>query len=357
MKKRTGVTGTLLGIGAVLLTADPASAHERWFVDRHYATDWSFAARPLSLALLSVMVVVTLVWRKVAMALPSPELAVLRPLSRLTPYVPRLIGIHLGVALLALAARGYFLSPSLELHDVPGSSFAAVVEGAVGVWLIIGIRVRGAALAVIAMGPALFLGAGPVALLENAALLGVAVFLLIAPPCDEAVHGRVDYPATRLLPALLALRIGAATTLVALAFSEKFSNPAMAHAVLDRYPTLNIFATIGLPVSDGSFIAIAGAIEVLFGLLVLSGALPQVAVIVAAVPFNLTLLLFGATELIGHLPVYGIFLTLLVYGSDPRTSRLVRSMTTPALHLDHADLNPPVYPAWNTALGREGATR
>ena len=52
----------------------------------------------------------------------------------------------------------------------------------------------------------------------------------------------------------------------------------------------------------------------------ISGALPQVAVLVAMVPFNATLLLFGQTELVGHLPVYGAFLALLVYGSDPATS-------------------------------------
>jgi hypothetical protein len=54
--------------------------------------------------------------------------------------------------------------------------------------------------------------------------------------------------------------------------------------------------------------------------LILSGALPQVVVLVAAVPFYATLLLFGTTEFIGHLPVYGVFLTLLVYGSNAATT-------------------------------------
>ncbi|MGZ5417321.1 MAG: hypothetical protein ACXWDI_09095 [Nocardioides sp.] len=61
----------------------------------------------------------------------------------------------------------------------------------------------------------------------------------------------------------------------------------------------------------------------LFGLLVISGALPQVAVLIAAVPFNATLVLFGQAELVGHLPVYGVFLALLAYGSDPDTYALV----------------------------------
>jgi uncharacterized membrane protein YphA (DoxX/SURF4 family) len=60
----------------------------------------------------------------------------------------------------------------------------------------------------------------------------------------------------------------------------------------------------------------AGAMELLFGLLLISGRLPQVAVIVAGIPFNATLFFLGRTELIGHLPVYGVMLALLVYGSS-----------------------------------------
>jgi hypothetical protein len=85
-----------------------------------------------------------------------------------------------------------------------------------------------------------------------------------------------------------------------------------------------VFGLVGIHLSHDTFIAVAGSIELLFGLLVLSGAMPQLAVLVAAVPFNATLLLFGQTELVGHLPVYGIFLAMLVYGSDPLTAETVR---------------------------------
>lgn len=42
------------------------------------------------------------------------------------------------------------------------------------------------------------------------------------------------------------------------------------------------------------------------------------------VPFTATLLLFGQTEMVGHLPVYGVFLALLGYGSSEETSGAVR---------------------------------
>ena len=69
--------------------------------------------------------------------------------------------------------------------------------------------------------------------------------------------------------------------------------------------------------SDLEFARVAGAIEVLFGLLVISGALSQACVLLAGIPFNATLWFFGTTELVGHLPIYGAMLVLLVYASDP----------------------------------------
>jgi hypothetical protein len=50
---------------------------------------------------------------------------------------------------------------------------------------------------------------------------------------------------------------------------------------------------------------------------VISGRLPQLCVVAAGIPFNATLWFFGTTELLGHLPVYGAMLVLLVFGSHP----------------------------------------
>lgn len=39
--------------------------------------------------------------------------------------------------------------------------------------------------------------------------------------------------------------------------------------------------------------------------------------VIAGIPFNATLWFFGNVELVGHLPIYGAMLVLLVYGSEP----------------------------------------
>ena len=250
----TAVVGTALA--AVAAVADPAAAHEAWFVEHpdRYPLDPSALLSPLTVAGVVAALVVAALWRAASARLPRPELVVLRPLERLVPWVPRLLGVHLGVSLLALALSGAVLDPSVQ---APGG------------------------------------------------LAGAAV---LAP---QVVAG-----------ALLVL--GAAVSLVSLAVVEKLANPAMGAAMLEQQPVLNLLSPVG--VSAEQFVVLAGCVELLFGLLVLSGAAPQVVGLVAAVPFTASLALFGTPELIGHLPVYGVLLSLVVLGSSPATAASLRRL-------------------------------
>lgn len=314
-----------LVLGMVLastLLAAPAQAHARWFAEQAHGGDWGFFFSALPLALTAAVVVGTLVWRRVSRRLPRPEIGLLRPVGRLVPYIPRLLAIHLGVSLLAYSVTGAFLTPALPLDEVPGRYVAGVVQAAIGVWLVTGIRLRIPALGVVLLGPPALLTGGPVALLEAAAILGIALFLVVLPPSD-GTFGRVDPSPERLRTALFGLRALVAVTLVTLAFSEKFTNPELARNTIEAYPELNVPGVLGLDVPVDVFIVAAAAVELVFGLLILSGALPQLVVLVAMVPFNATLILFGTTEVLGHLPVYGVFLTLLAYGSNRGTAGLV----------------------------------
>jgi hypothetical protein len=120
--------------------------------------------------------------------------------------------------------------------------------------------------------------------------------------------------------------VAAGAALIIVAFDEKLARPDLALALLADHPALNVAREIGLGWTDLEFIRVAGGIEVLFGLLVISGALPQVIVLAAGIPFNATLWFFGANELMGHLPIYGAMLVLLVYGSDPRLRPAVSAL-------------------------------
>jgi hypothetical protein len=299
-------------------------AHEKWFVDNPGAfhADWSFALTAASLLLIAAAVVVALAWHLVGGRLPRPELPFLKPLGRLAPWIPRLLGIHLGVSLLSLAVQDAYLAPNLKLQDVKGGAAIAFAEGLVGVWLITGAWLRPAGLVTLLLGPLAALLAGPVAMLEAVDLLGIALFLVVLPPSRDR-YGAVDPPPETAALAIFALRVCAGLALVVLAFSEKFANPALAREFIGNYPAFNLFDLLGIPLGGDAFIRLAGSVELLFGLLLISGRIPQVAVIAAGIPFNATLAFLGRTELIGHLPVYGAMLALLVYGSSTRYADLV----------------------------------
>ncbi len=306
----------------------PAAAHQEWFVNDPdaYPVDLSALLRPGVLVGVTVAVLVAVLWRVLAARLPVPELRALAPtrhLSGLVPWVPRLLAAHLGVSLLVLAFDRAILDPGIHVPDDVGGTLLLVPQAVVGVLLVAGVLVRPAAVAIVLAGPLVAVLHGPEVLATLAVLVGIAVFLFILPPRLRD-GGRRDMDAAALRRATLALKLGAGTTLISLAVVEKLANPEMARTMLDQVPVLNLLGPFG--VSPDLFALIAGTVELLFGLLVISAALPQVVAVVAAIPFTATLALFGATELLGHLPVYGVLLALLVLGSREDTSRTLSGL-------------------------------
>jgi uncharacterized membrane protein YphA (DoxX/SURF4 family) len=293
-------------------------AHETWFKDAPGGMDWSFAGETTTIALLAAAVVVTLLVRLIARFWPGVDVPFL---ARMAPFMPFAIRLHVGVALIGLLSLGVYLSPAMDLEfDVAG-----VVLGAnmvvTAVLLIAGWHTRAAALLLIALGPIGMLEFGVSPVLQRIDMFGVALYVLLAGPgrwsADHEAGRAQDPTPDQAAQAIWALRVCAGLALIIVAFVEKLADPELARAFLADHPDLNLAAQLGLPMGATEFIRVAGAIEVLFGLLLISGALPQAIVLIAGIPFNATLFFFGNSELVGHLPIYGTMLVLLVYGSDP----------------------------------------
>ena len=291
-------------------------AHVKWYVDDAGQTpvDLGLLREPVTIGLILGAVALVAGWRFVGRKLPVP-VPLLRPLRGLAPWVPRLLGIHLGVALLALAVTNAYLAPHLSLDDVPGGVALALVEGAVGVWLISGVMLRPAALIVVALGPIGMIFTGVLEVVEALDTLGVALFLVLLPPGADRFGARhVTLP--ELHRPLQLLRVAAGMALVILAFTEKLLAPDLAVRLLEEYPSVDVFRVVGIDVPAEVYVRIAAATELVLGLVLISGVAVQLAVLLAVVPFNLTLLVFDRYELIGHLPMYGVLLALLIYGSS-----------------------------------------
>ena len=302
-------------------------AHETWFTDGPFPTDWSFAGESLTLGFLVAALAVTLIVRLVGRSFPGVDVPFL---ARLAPWMPFAVRMHLGVSLVGLLSMGVYLSPAMDLEPTFGGFALGATMAAVAVLMITGWHARAAAGLLVAAGPLGMLEFGVSPVLQRADLLGLAVFILFAGAGRWSADGesaRFAEPSLADLgKAIWALRVGAGVALIVVAFAEKLANPAMALAFLAEHPDFNVAALAGLPIGDLEFVRMAGAVEVLFGLLLISGALPQAIVLIAGIPFNATLYFFGTDELLGHLPVYGAMLVLLVYGSHPQLRPAVSAL-------------------------------
>ena len=304
-------------------------AHETWFLENQHDLTWSFIGERSTLVLLGIALAAVVVLRLVnryADGIDVPWLAAV------APYIPFAIRIHLAVSLVGLLSLGVYLSPAMDLETDFAGIALGIVMAVVAIGMATGYKTREAAWLLILAGPLGMAEFGVDPVLQRIDLLGLAAFVLIVGPgrwsADlERGEGVDRFPregaiASRdldlLANGILVLRVAAGLALIFVALYEKLLNPQLALDFLAEHQNLQVADQIGLGMSDLDFVRTAGVIEVLFGMLLISGALPQVIVLIAGIPFNATLWFFGINELVGHLPIYGAMLAILIFGSHPQ---------------------------------------
>jgi uncharacterized membrane protein YphA (DoxX/SURF4 family) len=337
--------GRLLFIAAALIALLPvaAEAHEKWFFDsRTYPLRWDLFVSDgpaiAALAVLALFIALAIVWRVRGRTdfLPLPERLGATPQARRVIYalLPLVIGLHVAIPLLYGGTHATLLSPNVELHGAP-----AYLCGIIEIWIALSFLYGGLTRAA-AVGLALLWAvgiaiAGFQSMLDNVLWLGIATFFFMAGRGPIAVD-RFMFPAFEPSDALArhavaALRIGLGASFLIVAFTEKLANVPYALAFLQRYQ-LNFTGFFGVPLSDHTFVLVTGGIELLVGLCLIFGVFVREIIIVTWLPINLTLTYFGAPELIGHLPIYGIMALLLIWIPGPENANQWIS----GLHLFHS---------------------
>lgn len=315
----------------VTATTVPATAHEKWFYNAAgHPLRWDLFFRPLPLgltaAVLVATIVATVVWRMRGERgfLPGPSALGATPRGKSILYglLPLIIGVHVAVPLLVDGTQTRLFSPNDTMTSAP-AFIIGLCETFVSLSFFYGGLTRISALLLAALWFASFWIVGPEATLENSLFLGVAAFFFMTGrgpiSVDRLLFPKLEPPAWLARDAVIPLRIGLGLSLTVVAFTEKLANQPLALDFLHAHP-LNFTAALGLPLSNELFILAAGSVELLVGLWILLGIFTREIVIVALLPFNLTLSVFNQTELAGHLPFYGIMALLLVWdaGSDNR---------------------------------------
>jgi uncharacterized membrane protein YphA (DoxX/SURF4 family) len=249
------------------------------------------------------------------------EPQIFRALERFAWLGPLVLGVHLGIALIAAAALGMLFVPSLRVERDAFGFALLVAEGVCGVLLLVGFATRPAAVALALLGVVAMQPFSFESILEQVHILGAAIFLFITGRgaiSIDRVFGQQralnvpDAPVAALTLLRVCMGIGIAFG----ALTEKLLDPGLAGALLSDRPYLNVLA--GLGVSNGQFAYLAGVVELVIGVVIVSGQLTRPVMAAGAVLFTATLPIFGWLELLGHLPYYGIMLTLFIAPSaDP----------------------------------------
>jgi len=328
------LTAGWLGMGAI-----PVSAHERWFVanPNQYTPNWLLlGSAPVLLAV--AVAGIALIAARVADSLyhrwlrTRPGASINRfagiseeRLRRVYAYLPLLLAVHVAVPLLVSGFQLELFAPNLKMRTNLLSGVLALAEVLIALALIYGVFTDYAAIGLVALwiaalvfGP--FVGIPPILVPEQALYLGFAAFLFIigrGPFSGDALLGRRAHPNPQLVAyALPALRWGVGLSFVILAFTEKLLRPDLADAFLAQKIDFNLGAGFGVP--NTLFVYGAGIAELTFGTLLIAGTLPRLVIVALWIPSNLTLPYLGWVELVGHLPIYGALLTLLIIGASSR---------------------------------------
>jgi uncharacterized membrane protein YphA (DoxX/SURF4 family) len=302
-------------------------AHVKWFTDpRLHPTQYDLLLSGPVIAAFAVALAATGVAYLIQHRVPEPK--AVRSLERYANTGPLALRIALGVALIAASAANWLFVPSLVLdHDSVGLALR-VVEATCGLLFLGGLFTRYTAIVLALLGIVAMFPFSIENILEQVHILGIAVYLFItgagAVSLDarRRAHRSIQHqnaPAAAINLLRIAMGFGIAYG----ALTEKLLNPPLAQALLDQSPFLNVLRPLG--VSDPVFIWLAGLTELAVGVVVVSGQITRPVMAVGFALFTVTLIVFGLPELIGHLPYYGIMLTLFI-APDADSWRVQRAL-------------------------------
>jgi len=303
-------------------------AHVKWFTDpRLHPTHYDLLLSGPVIAAFAIALPATGVAYLIQHRVPEPK--AVRSLERYAKTGPLALRIALGVALIAASAANWLFVPSLVLDNDSVGLALRVVEAASGLFLLAGLFTRYVAIVLALLGIVAMFPFSIESILEQVHILGIALYLFITGPGPVSLDARRDAGQLvvdhRKAPAaaINLLRIAMGFGIAYGALTEKLLNPPLAQALLDQSPFLNVLRPLG--VSDPVFIWLAGVTELAVGVVILSGQITRPVMAVGFALFTVTLIVFGLPELIGHLPYYGIMLTLFI-APDADSWRVQRAL-------------------------------
>jgi uncharacterized membrane protein YphA (DoxX/SURF4 family) len=299
-----------------LVMCNSAAAHVNWFVEkgseplRNYGvSDPAF----LFWAVIALFLVYSSVW--LDEKLPTVKVAY----SKLRHDFMELLRVLTGMSFLLTAYEGALVAPH-KLADGASGLTLLFLQAVIGIMFIANRWIKFASVAMLILYAGLVLKFGIFPALEYAIVLGIALFFLI---------NYLDDPEKReqwKLYSVDILRIWTGVSLVALALGEKLLPSALGQVFLSQYQW-NFLEAMGITVfDDRMFVLAAGMVEAAIGFMLILGTTVRLAVFVLSIMMAISNVVFimqgdseaALVELVGHMPIIGVALLLLLLGYGQR---------------------------------------
>lgn len=309
----------ILPVGtAVLVTlmSPSASAHVNWFVERGATTLPNYGMTdPVfllwsALAMCMVMISIWLDGR-----LPTPRIVQ----SKLRHDFIEILRVFTGMSFLLTAYEGALVAP----HKSADGSFGlllVLMQAVIGIMLIANRWIRTAAVLMFVLHVGVAVKFGIIPALEYAIIIGIGCFLLLNSIEDEERRDLLKPYSVDVL------RIWTGVSLVALAIGEKLAPSALGQVFVSQYQW-NFMQALGFTFFDDRlFVLSAGMVEAVIGIVLILGTTVRLAVLALSIMMavsNIVFILQGnneaaLVEFVGHMPIIGVALLLLLLGYGQR---------------------------------------
>lgn len=303
---------------AILCTfwASPAFSHVNWFVAERGETvpNYEFSD-PIFIAwagLATVMVAFS-IW--LDERLPTVRIVA----SKTRHDFMEILRVFTGMSFLLTAYEGALIAPH-QVIDGPLATKLLFLQAGIGILLIANRWLKYAALLMLVLHAGVLAISGLIVALEYSMVIGIALFLLFNNVSDPDLRDR-------LKPySVAALRIWTGISLVALAIGEKLAPDALGQAFVAAYQW-NFMQALGFDIFDDRlFVLSAGMVEAVIGIVLILGIMVRMAVLALSVMMAISNVVFivqgnneaALVELIGHMPIIGTALVLLLLGYGQR---------------------------------------
>lgn len=310
------VSKLLLPALLLICAGSAGSAHVNWFVEPGMEVLPNYSLRD-PVFLLWAWVAVALVGVSIWLDGKLPMLRVAQ--SPMRHDFMELLRVLTGMSFLLTAYEGALVAPH-KMAEGPMGLTLLFLQAVIGIMLIANRWVKYAALLMGLLFAGVIYKFGIMSALEYAIVAGIAMFLFFNTIEDPRWRDRLKPYSVD------ALRIWTGVSLVALAIGEKLAPSALGQVFVATYQW-NFMQMLGLDVfDDRMFVLAAGMVELAIGMCLILGTTVRLAVLTLSVMMALSNIVFilqdnkeaALVEFIGHMPIIGIALVLLLLGYGQR---------------------------------------